>query len=111
MAAPARTQVSGTDLQVSEGTAPALRHAAEVGDVAGLEAQLKNPVDINARDPLGRTALMLATLQGQTASVVALLAHGADPNAADGRGTTPLEAARSGDHPDIAAALERYGAR
>ena len=92
-------------------TAGALRHAAEVGDVGTLETLLQKRVDIDSRDPLGRTALMLATLHGQIDTAAALLSHGADPNAADARGTTPLEAARAGGHPDIAAALERYGAR
>jgi ankyrin repeat protein len=40
-----------------------------------------------------------------------LLAHGADPNAADTRGRTPLHAALAGNFLDIAASLERAGAR
>ncbi|MGH8266556.1 MAG: ankyrin repeat domain-containing protein, partial [Steroidobacteraceae bacterium] len=67
--------------------------------------------DINSRDSLGRTALMLATLQGQTKAVAALLAYGADPNAADARGTTPLQAAMAGNHADVVATLRRHGAR
>jgi ankyrin repeat protein len=54
---------------------------------------------------------MLATLHGQTNAVAVLLAYGADPNAADADGTTPLQAAKAGDHPAIVAALQRYGAR
>jgi hypothetical protein len=95
------------------GTNPsaALRRAAEVGDLAALEALLEKQTDIDSRDGAGRTALMLATLHGQADAVTALLAHGADPNAADADGTTPLQAATAGDHQTIVAALRRYGAR
>ena len=95
------------------GTNPsaALRQAAEVGDLAALEALVANHADIDSRDASGRTALMLATLHGQTDVVAVLLAHGADPNAADADGTTPLQAATAGDHPAIVATLRRYGAR
>lgn len=91
--------------------AAAFRYAAETGDRATLEALLAKRVNIDARDSLGRTALMLATLHGQTDTVAALLAQGADPNLADLRGTTPLQAAMAADQTAIIAALQRYGAR
>jgi ankyrin repeat protein len=89
----------------------ALRQAAGAGDLAQLEAQLAKGAAIDSRDPLGRTALMLATLRGQAGAVALLLARGADPNAADARGTTPLQAAVEGKEPEIAAMLRHYGAR
>ena len=90
-----------------------LRRAAEIGDLPALQVLVdKQPeTEIDARDPSGRTALMLATLHGQIQAVEMLLAHGADPNAADGRGTSPLQAAIAGDQPTIVAALRRAGAR
>jgi ankyrin repeat protein len=88
-----------------------LRHAAEVGDLAGLERLIGRQANIDARDAAGRTALMLATLQGKTDAVLALLAHGADPNAVDASGTTPLQAATAGGQTAIVTALQRYGAR
>jgi hypothetical protein len=91
--------------------AAAVRRAAEIGDLSGLQILLEKQTDIDSRDAAGRTALMLATLHGQTDAVAALLAYGADPNAAAADGTTPLQAARAGDHPAIVAALQRYGAR
>jgi hypothetical protein len=91
--------------------AAALRRAAEIGDLSGLQMLLEKQTDIDSRDAAGRTALMLATLHGQTDAVAALLAYGADPNAAAADGTTPLQAARAGDHPAIVAALQRNGAR
>jgi Ankyrin repeats (3 copies) len=91
--------------------AAAVRRAAEIGDLSGLQILLEKQTDIDSRDAAGRTALMLATLHGQSGAVAALLAYGADPNAAAADGTTPLQAARAGDHPAIVAALQRYGAR
>jgi ankyrin repeat protein len=101
--------VTPTDAPVDP--AAALRRAAEIGDLSGLKALLEKQADIESRDAVGRTALMLATLHGQTNAVAVLLAYGADPNAADADGTTPLQAAKAGDHPAIVAALQRYGAR
>jgi hypothetical protein len=91
--------------------AAAVRRAAEIGDLSGLQMLLEKQTDIDSRDAAGRTALMLATLHGHTDAVATLLAYGADPNAAAADGTTPLQAARAGDHPAIVAALQRYGAR
>ena len=91
--------------------AAALRRAAEIGDVPGLQRLLDEQVDIEARDSSGRTGLMLATLRGQIKAVDALLAHGADPNAADAQGNTPLQIALAGGDPAIVAALQRAGAR
>jgi Meckel syndrome type 1 protein len=89
----------------------ALRLAAEDGDLATLAALLEGRTDIDARDSLGRTALLLATLHGRLGAVETLLAHGADPNAADSRGTTPLQTALAADQPLISELLKRYGAR
>ncbi len=68
-------------------------------------------VPVDARDSDGRTALMLAVLQGRLDTVVALLRRGADPNAADRAGVTPLQAARANNQPAIADALLRAGAQ
>jgi hypothetical protein len=89
----------------------ALRRAAELGDIHGLQALLEERVSVDARDASGRTALMLAVQHGRTDAVDALLAHGADPNAEDAHGTTPLEAAVAANQPAVVAALRRAGAR
>lgn len=96
--------------RMTEATA-ALRRAAEIGDVPELQALLDKQPIIEGRDASGRTALMLATMHGQSGAVDVLLASGADPNAADAHGVTPLRAAVAGDQPAIAAALRRAGAR
>jgi uncharacterized protein len=66
-------------------------------------------VDVDSRDSLGRTALMLATLRGQAEAVDLLLDNGADPNVADNRGTTPVQVARQANATAIVSALERKG--
>jgi hypothetical protein len=91
--------------------ARALREAAQSGNDQTLKALLAGRIDIDARDPSGRTALMLAVLNDQKEAVNSLLAAGADPNVADTSGTTPLEAAVAGARSEIAAALRRAGAR
>jgi hypothetical protein len=106
-AAPARAR----SMPSVRDTGEALRRAAQIGDIPGLQALFDQRVAIDARDSSGRTALMLATLHGQTQAVEALLAHGADPNAADADGTTPLHAAMAGDQPAIVAALRSAGAQ
>jgi Ankyrin repeats (3 copies) len=106
-----RISAAITPTEAPSDPAAAFRRAAEIGDLSGLKALLERQADIDSRDAVGRTALMLATLHGQTKAVAALLAYGADPNAADADGTTPLQAAKAGDHPAIVAALQRHGAR
>ena len=92
-------------------SASEVRGAAETGDLTELRKLLEARVDIDSRDDLGRTALMLATLRGHAEAVDLLLEKGADPNVADTEGVTPLQAAREGKNAAIAAALERRGAR
>ena len=111
IAAAPRLDAAVTPTDAPADPAAAFRRAAEIGDLSGLKALLEKQADIDSRDAVGRTALMLATLHGQTNAVAVLLAYGADPNAADADGTTPLQAAKAGDHPAIVAALQRYGAR
>jgi hypothetical protein len=89
----------------------ALRQAAEIGDLRGLQMLLEDRVSIEARDASGRTALMVAVLHGHGDIVDALLARGANPNAADAQGATPLQTAVATNQPAVAAALRRAGAR
>jgi ankyrin repeat protein len=78
---------------------PALLCAAGVSDddPAGIELLIKRKANVDSRDSLGRTALMVAALQGHAGIVATLLDAGAQVGLADSRGTTALmEATRSG---------------
>jgi len=78
--------------------------------MSGLHAALASNVDVNARDPNGRTALILAIQHNHSVIVKELLAHGANPNTPDSRGNTPLMAARIIANWGVFAALQRSGA-
>jgi Ankyrin repeats (3 copies) len=118
LAAGRSAAISNTTTQHVAAAAPvpelpgaALRRAAAAGDLAQLEALSRGPPDLNARDAQGRTALLLATVNGHANAVAALLAYGADPRIADIQGVTPLAAARSAGNTEIVAILARYGVR
>jgi ankyrin repeat protein len=64
-------------------------------------------IDVNARDPKGRTALILAIQHGQLDAVKALLAHGANASLPDSHGATPMGAAHERGNFEITRALER----
>jgi ankyrin repeat protein len=87
-----------------------LRGAAAAGDLAAVNALLGSSLDVNARDRSGRTALMLAILNGHADVVEALLARGADLNAVDSSGTRPLQMARAKGNAEIIDSLLRAGA-
>jgi hypothetical protein len=97
-------------LKARSGSPQALRLAAETGDLKGLQRLLDQLTDINSRDDAGRTALLLATLHGQTEAVEFLLGHGANPNTPDAYGVTPLSAAMAGNHSTIIRMLKGAGA-
>lgn len=65
-----------------------LMHAAAVGSVEAVKLLLDSGADVNAKNALGSTALMLAADQPEKARL--LIAKGADVNAASKMGRTPL---------------------
>lgn len=73
------------------------------GQTSEVEALLKAGIPANARDTLGRTALILACMQGdQPALVELLLKHGADPELTDHTGRTAFDyATRSQAHESL----------
>jgi ankyrin repeat protein len=64
--------------------------AARRGDVARLQAQLAAGVNINAQNPKGFTALVLASYDDHLDAAKFLLEAGADPNLQDVTGNTAL---------------------
>jgi ankyrin repeat protein len=61
------------------------------GSVGLVQLLAKHGAELNARDALGRTALMMAALSAQPKLVEELLILGADPAIRDGDGRTALE--------------------
>lgn len=79
-----------------------------IDDVTGVKLVLKRKAKVDARGPLGRTALMSAALHGHTTIAKTLLVAGADVNLIDHHGTTALmEAARSGSQ-DVIELMSAY---
>jgi hypothetical protein len=81
--------------------------AAQSGDLKGLQTGFAGNIDVNARDPKGRTALILAIQHGQLDAVKALLAHGANASLPDAHGTTPMGAAHDRGNFEITRVVER----
>jgi hypothetical protein len=88
-----------------------LLDAIERGNGERALTLLKQGVDPNTKDALGRTALMYAGINGQTKIIMpALLDKGADANAKSLDGTTALIAAVIFGDPDAVRLLLRHGA-
>jgi Ankyrin repeats (many copies) len=85
--------------------------AAQNGDAGELQGELAGNVDVNALDPKGRRALILAIDHGHVDIVRTLLAHGANPNLPDAHGATPRSAAHTRGNFEILAILQRGGMR
>lgn len=64
--------------------------AAGAGDTTLLKTLLNNKINVNQRDPLGRTPLLFALLYDRTQAAKMLLDHGADFALNDEQGKTPL---------------------
>jgi uncharacterized protein len=93
------------------------RAAARVAEAAGYSQQTNpalatNYADVNVRERLyGRTALMIASLEGHMDVVRMLVEAGSDLNVVDAEGSTALSLARSSNNLDVAAFLEGAGSR
>jgi Ankyrin repeats (3 copies) len=114
--ASAEVTVTGSRVRRAPGTTLAAAAAstspeARAGDSSARARVPDAGKPIDAKDSEGRTALMLAVVQGHLDAVRDLLRQGADPNAADASGVTPLQAARAANRPEIADVLLQAGAR
>ena len=83
-----------------------LREAARTGHVQQVESLIRQGAAIDARDNAGRTALMLAAMNGQTTAVQKLLALGANPALVDREGLGAAQHARRLGYTRIAELIE-----
>lgn len=88
-----------------------LMYLADEGDLDGIREMLDSGVDINFRDIDERTALHIASCQGQTDVVQFLLGRGAEVDPQDRWGSTPLADAIYYQNQDVIRLLEEYGAK
>ena len=92
------------------------RAAARISEGAGYATPVNpaidsNDADVNARDRLyGRTALIIAAVEGHLEIVRMLVEAGSDLNIVDAEGSTALSLARSYGNLDVAALLVEAGA-
>lgn len=79
----------------------ALRKAAQAGQVLRVESLASQGVWLDSPDRTGRTALMLAAMNGQASVVQTLLALGANPALVDSDGFSAAHHARRAGHTRI----------
>ncbi len=85
--------------------------AVKQGDIEKVKTGLDVGADIEEKNPAdGRTALMLAAVQGRAPLVALLIQRGAKIEAQDDDGITPLMWAAFGGSADAVRALKKAGA-
>ena len=87
-----------------------LHYAATLGSDTIVDFLIKNGVDVNSVDLLGKTPLHYAATQNNPMVVLELINFGASLNAQDKDGKTPLDIAVSQDNESVAKLLKRAGA-
>jgi ankyrin repeat protein len=85
-------------------------HAAALGDLDTVKTFLAYGVSPDARSQSGSTALLGATVQGDTKVVEYLISAGADINATNGVGQSALQIAIAEQRDDVARVLRAHGA-
>jgi ankyrin repeat protein len=88
-----------------------LHQAVKEGDLAKVRSLLAGGANANARNKDGRTALILAAMQGRADIVQALLNGGADPNAKDKNGNTAMSVVQESGQRHIGYLLKQAGAK
>lgn len=86
--------------------------AAMSGDVAAVARYVEDmsPLDVDAADEVGMTALLWASLRGHTDIITTLLQAGADPDGFNNGLNSPLLLAASRGHAEAVAILLDHGA-
>lgn len=107
MAANDSTGVATPSMQKSLGAAvpSTVWEAARTGHTQQVEALVQQGTPVDARDPEGKTALMLAAMHGHTATVQRLLALRANPALVDREGLNAGQLAAQRGHTRLAELL------
>jgi hypothetical protein len=84
-----------------------LHAAASAGDAVRVSALLAQGLPIDALDPQGRSALMLAAERGDASLVNLLLRQGAQAGLRDTQGLTAADHAQSAGHTPLAQRLRQ----
>jgi ankyrin repeat protein len=85
--------------------------ASRSGQLDIVNILLDMGVDVNYKNKIGDTALILASYEGHTEIVRVLLEKGADPNIVSDDGTTAYKDAASYNFVAIMKLLKKYGAK
>ena len=93
-------QVSTENRNVPSSTDTRLHQAALNGNKEEVTRLLEEDLNVDSKDPDGRTALMYASFNGYTEIVRELLTIGSEVNMRDNYGRTPLMFASSGQFPE-----------
>lgn len=105
-----RTQMPRIDLVLQRTKEQDLLAAAAEGDIAKVNGLIKDGVDANAINSLGRTGIIAAAWRGHYDVVKSLLEAGVDIDAVDNQGGTALTWAAVNGHTRIVALLLRESA-
>ena len=98
---------------------PSLLEECERGFADAVNQCISDGQDVNMKDTVGRSSLLVAAMEGHKTIVEILLAKGADVNAGDVDGSTPLDGAESlqrrddycAEHKEIANLLRKHGGK
>jgi len=104
-------RLGAADVEVKSPEPSPLADAVQHGDAQGVQALLKNKVDVNATQPDGATALHWAAYRSDAESTAALLSAGANVNAKNKYGVTPLALAADQGNAAVLDLLLNAGAK
>lgn len=96
---PALAQTAPTAAEIS--AYDGLHRAAAEGDAAEIQRLAAAGADLEARDPVGRTAVHVAAFVSSEAALSALAGAGADMNALDGEDYDAVTIAAVADDPEL----------
>jgi len=104
-------RLGAADIVVKSPEPSPLADAVQHGDAQGVQALLKNKVDVNAPQPDGATALHWAAYRSDAESTAALIRAGANVNAKNKYSVTPLALAADQGDPAVLDLLLKGGAK